>query len=205
MTIPSLRQLAPRALPITLEGTVVPLVLFLVFLNIAGLAAAVVAGFGWSSIAIVRRLVRHERVPGMMLIGAMFLIIRSALALATGSIFLYFVQPTVGAACVGMAFLISVAIRKPLARRFAGDFCTIPDHLYEDARVHSYFQRCSMMWAAVGFTNTAVTLWLLLSQPTATFLVAKTALSICLTIGAVATSVVWFRRSMDRHGLVLAV
>ena len=200
--IPTFTQLARRGGPQILEGALIPLGLFLLAMKVAGLASAIIVGLGWEVVVVCRRLVLRRPIPGIMMVGAALLFVRSTLALATGSAFLYFVQPAVGTACVASAFLLSVVVHRPLARRFAGDFLDIPTEVHADARVSSYFQRCSMMWAGVGFTNAAVTLWLLLSQSTATYLAAKTALSITLTIGTVIASVVWFRRTMVRTGRI---
>lgn len=61
------------------------------------------------------------------------------------------------------------------------------------------------MWGTVGLANAGVTLWLLMTQPTAVYVVAKTVLSVGVTIGAVVASFVWFRRSMTRNGLLVTV
>jgi hypothetical protein len=203
--IPSFVQLARRAAPQIIEGVLIPLGLFLITLRFAGIWPAIVAGLGWEAAAISRRLLTGRRVSGIMIVGALMLTTRSVLSLATGSTFVYFAQPILGAALVSTAFLLSVVIGQPLARRFASDYCFIPDHVQEDERVHAFMVRCSMMWAAVGFANTAITLWLLLSQSTTTFIMAKTLLSWVLFLGPVAASVFWFRRSMIRFGLVAAV
>jgi hypothetical protein len=202
--IPALRELGLRAVPQVLEGAVIPVALFVTTMRLTSVVPAIIVAFAWEMFAIGRRLRRGRRVSGIMIVGALMLFARSTLALATGSTFVYFAQPIFGAACVAAAFLVSVAVGRPLARRFAGDFCVIPQHVHADARVHAYFQRCSLMWAAVGVANTAITLWLLLTQPAATFVLAKTALSVTLTVTAVAWSVVWFRRTVVRHGLVAA-
>ncbi|MEX0666410.1 MAG: VC0807 family protein [Acidimicrobiia bacterium] len=202
--IPSFVQLARRAIPQILEGVLIPLGLFLITMRFFGIWPAIVAGLGWEAAAISRRLLTGRRVSGIMIVGALMLTTRSVLSLATGSTFVYFAQPILGAALVASAFLLSVVIGQPLARRFASDYCFIPDHVQDDKRVHAFMVRCSMMWAAVGFANTAITLWLLLSQSTTTFIMAKTLLSWVLFLGPVAASVFWFRRSMTRFGLVRA-
>ena len=200
--IPSLAMLARIAAPQILEGVIVPVVLFIITMQLVGVWAAIAVAFAAEGIAIGRRLIKGARVSSFVFVGAVMLVARSVFALATGSTFAYFAQPILGAAIVASAFLVSVMLGRPLARRFASDYCVIPRHVHADARVHAYFQRCSLMWAAVGLANTCITLWLLLTQPTATFLMAKTALSITLTVAAVGFSVTWFRRTVVRHGLV---
>ncbi len=202
VTIPTLRYLGRRAIPQIIDGVVIPVGLFLLALRYWGIVPAIVAGLGWEAIAMTRRVRSGEGVPGFMIVGAAMLVTRSVLALATGSTFVYFAQPILGAALVAIAFLLSVIIGRPLARKFAGDYCEIPAHVQDDERVHSFMIRCSIMWAVVGFTNTAVTVWLLLSQTTSTYVMIKTPLSVFVTVGTIAISVLWFRRTMDRFGLV---
>jgi hypothetical protein len=205
ITIPSLLQLGRRAIPQAIEGAIVPAALFVTMQQLVGLAAAIGAALGWSAVAILRRVHAGRRVPGMMVLGAVTMIGRSILGLTTGSAFLYFFQPTIGASCVAVAFLVSVKLDQTLAQRFATDFCVLPGHVLADARVRRFFRRCSVMWGTIGLANASITLWLLMTQPTAVYVVAKTTLSISVTVGAVAASFVWFRRSMTRHGLLVTV
>ena len=198
--IPSFVQLGRRAAPQILEGVLIPLGLFLIAMHFAGIWPAIAVGLGWEAVAITRRVLTGRRVSGIMIVGALMLTTRSILSLATGSTFVYFAQPILGAALVALAFLLSVIAGQPLARRFATDYCFIPDHVHDDERVHSFMVRCSIMWAVVGFANAAITLWLLLSQSTTTFIMAKTLLSWVLFLGPVTMSVIWFRRSMVRFG-----
>ena len=200
--IPTLRHLGRRAIPQIIDGVVIPFGLFLLALKYWGIVPAIVAGLGWEAIAMTRRVRSGEGVPGFMIVGAAMLVTRSALALATGSTFVYFAQPILGAALVAIAFALSVIIGRPLARRFAGDYCDIPEHVDSDERVHSFMVRCSIMWAVVGFLNTGITIWLLLSQSTSTYVMIKTPLSVFVTVGTIAISVVWFRRTMHRSGLM---
>jgi len=200
--IPTLRYLGRRAIPQIIDGVVIPVGLFLLALKYWGIVPAIVAGLGWEAIAMTRRVRSGDGVPGFMIVGAAMLVTRSALALATGSTFVYFAQPILGAALVAIAFLLSVIIGRPLARRFAGDYCDIPAHVDSDVRVHLFMIRCSIMWAVVGFLNTGITIWLLLSQSTSTYVMIKTPLSVFVTVGTIAVSVVWFRRTMRRSGLM---
>ena len=113
-----------------------------------------------------------------------------------GSTFLYFLQPTIGGIFLAAAFLVSVVINRPLARRFAGDFCKLPRASLSDGRVHRFFRRISLMWGAVGLANAAAGFWLLTTQSTNVYVIASTVLSIGVTAAAVAASAVWFRRTV---------
>ena len=202
--IPRLGTLARHALPNVVEGTLVPVALFLVMLHFLGLWGAMVVGLGWSYTAVLRRVVARKRVPGIMILGAVTLTARSALAFATGSSFVYFLQPTLGTALVASAFLLSVPLGRPLAQRLAADFCPIPPDVMANAHVRRFFLQISLLWAVTGFLNASVALYLQFSQSVGTFVLAKSLVSAGITVSAIALSVVWFKKSMTRHGVIPA-
>ena len=200
--IPRLRTLARHATPHVIEGTVVPLVLFLLMLHFVGVWGAVLIGMGWTYVAVGRRLVTGQRVPGILLLAAVTVTARTAVAIASGSVVVYFLQPTLGTALVAGAFLLSVPLGRPLAERLARDFCPIPTGVLAQTPVRQFFLRITLLWAFTQLANASLTLWLLLSQSLATFLVAKTLVSWGLTGSAILVSTIWFRRSMRRHGIL---
>lgn len=200
VTIPSLPRLGRNALPQILEGAVIPAILFLVAQHFLGLAAGIVVAFAWTGVGITWRAIKGHRIPGLIVLRGATLTARSALGLLSGSAFVYFFQPVVGTACLAGVFLVSVIRGRPLAGRFAGDFCKLPDDVLADQRVHHFFRRASFAWAVVGFANAAVTLWLLHSQATSTYIMVKPAMSVGITVVMVAASALWFKASMTRHG-----
>ena len=200
--MPRLRTLARHALPHVVESTVIPLALFLLTLRFVGVWGAVLIGLGWTYTAVVRRLIMGQRVPGILVLTAVTLTARTVIAMVSGSVVVYFLQPTLGTALVAGAFLLSVPLGRPLAERLARDFCPIPSGVLAHAPVRRFFLQISLLWAFTQLANATVTLWLLLSQSLATFLVAKTLVSWGLTGGAILVSTLWFRRSMRRHGVL---
>lgn len=201
--IPRLPALARHALPNVLEGTVIPVTVFFVTMRLVGVWGALIAGLCWAYGALAWRLISRRRIPGLLLLGAATLTARSGVAFATGSVFVYFLQPTLGTALVATAFLVSVTIKRPLAERLAHDFCPLPPALLANGHVRRFFLRVSLLWAFVGIANVSVTLWLLLSQSIGTFVIARSATSLVLTGGAIAISTIWFLRSMRRHGVLV--
>lgn len=204
LEIPRLRTLARHALPHLLEATLLPAALFYVMLRTTGVSGALAAGLAWSYAAIGRRLVRRERIPGVLVIGVLGITARTVLALATGSAVVYFLQPTLTTMVVATAFLASVPSRQPLAERLAADFCPLPDSVLRWAPMRRFFRRISLLWGGVQLANAGLTAWLLLTQPLTTFVLVRAAVSVALTGGAIAVSTLWFFRSMRRHGLVVA-
>jgi intracellular septation protein A len=197
--LPPLRDLALRALPRLVEGVLVPTALFLLLLNTAGVRAAIVGGFAWSMAVIVVRRALGRRVPTMVLIGVGVLLGRTLLSLATGSSFLYFLQPTLGTATIGLVMLGSALLGRPLVLRLARDFCPLPADTMGDPHLRRFFLGISFFWGVTNLVNAAVTLWLLVSQSVSTYVVTRTAMSWTLTIVGIGISVLWFTRVMRRR------
>lgn len=202
--LPRVRVVARHALPNIVEGSIIPVALFLLMLNLLGIWGAMLAGLGWSYTAVGRRLITRRPVPGVLILGAVTLTARSALAFGTGSSFVYFLQPTLGTALVATAFLLSVPLGRPLAQRLAIDFCPIPPEVMANRHVRNFFLRISLLWGLTGLLNASVALWLQLNQSVGTFVLVNKLSSATLTLSTVVVSVLWFKRSMTRHGILHA-
>jgi hypothetical protein len=191
---PPLRSLAKQGLPAIIEGTVMPLAIFYAALWSIGMWGALFAALTWSYVAIIRRIVKNEPIPGLVLLSALALTFRTALAMATGSVFVYFLQPSLGTAVLGFAFLLSMNTEQPLVQRLARDFLPVSPDFFANPFVRRFFMRISLLWAMVMLANAAVTTWMLFELPVSLFVISKTAASVLLTGVAVAYSTVWFRR-----------
>lgn len=205
MEIPGLRTLARHALPRFVEGTLIPLALFLVGIRILGVWGAMSVGLVWVYSAILVRLVLRKRVPGVLVLGAVTLTARTVIALVSGSVFVYFLQPSLGTMLVAVAFLASVPLNRPLAGRLADDFCPLPHDVRGNAHVRRFFRQISLLWAFAQIANASLTVWLLFSQSLSTFVVLRTIVSSSVTITAIVVSALWFRRSMARHGITVGM
>src|SRR5262249_61241412 len=113
-----------------------------------------------------------QRVPGILVLTAVTLTARTIIAMVSGSVVVYFLQPTLGTALVAGAFLLSVPLGRPLAERLARDFCPIPSGVLAHAPVRRVFLQISLLWAFTQLANAPVTRWLPFSPSVATFLVA---------------------------------
>jgi intracellular septation protein A len=192
LRLPGLRATARHAGRSLIEGTIAPLIVFYGGLQLAGLTGAIVLGLAWAVGTIVVRRVQRQPIPGILILTTVAFAARGAVALATDSVFVYFLQPTLGTLLVAAAFLVSVPLGRPLARRFAHDFVPLPEQLNAADWLDRFFLRISLLWAFVFLANGLISLWLLLSQSVGTFLVARTAVSTGLTVAAIAGSALAF-------------
>jgi hypothetical protein len=198
--LPRLRDLARRAAPQVVEATLIPLVLFYAALSALGPKMAICTALAWNYIALGRRLARKERLPGLLLISSLGITARSLVALVShGSLFVYFLQPSLATALVGGAFLLSVPLGRPLAEKLARDFVAMPPSFLKRPKVRQLFVRISLLWAFVNLISAAGTIALLVNVPVTTYLAAKTGLTGGLTLGGIALSAWWFRRGLRRH------
>jgi hypothetical protein len=186
-------------MPRVIEATLIPLALFYAALWSLGPWAGLLAALAWSYAALLRRLVIGQRVSGLLALGVVGLTARTAVAFATRSLFIYFLQPTVTTVAVAGAFLLSVPAGRPLAQRLATDFFPLDPEVLGRRCVQRVFARITLLWAFVNLANAGVTVWLLLSRPIADYLALKTVASAMFLLGGVALSSLWFRATLRRH------
>jgi hypothetical protein len=200
--VPQLREVFRHATPRIIEAILVPLGLFYAALSLLGPKGAICTALAWNFLALLRRIWLRERLPGVLLLGTVGLTARSVVALvSSGSLFVYFLQPSLGTALLGAAFLLSVPLGCPLAEKLAYDFVLLPASFFGRPKVRQLFVRISLLWALVSLLNAAGSVALLVNVPIATFLAAKTGYSWALTLGGVVLSSWWFRRGLRRHNV----
>jgi uncharacterized membrane protein len=193
-------RLGGRAL---LENTLLPMAVFYVALVTLGHTWAFASALGLCYATLGIRVIRRKPIPAMLLVGVVLMTARGLIALLTGSIFLYFLQPSLGNFAIGALFLGTVAVGRPLVGRLAREFCGVPDEVVSHHRLRSFFRQVSLIWATVFCVNGAVAIWMLVSVPIGQYLVISTSSSTGVILLGIATSVWLFRRSLNRAGMQL--
>ncbi|MBV9141943.1 MAG: hypothetical protein JO115_13680 [Pseudonocardiales bacterium] len=186
-----------------LEVVLAPLGLFYVLLTLTNLTGGLLAALGWALVAVARRVLTRSPVPAVLWLTTGLLVVRTAIGYATGSVFLYFLQPTVQNFVIAFVLLATVPLRRPLIARLADDFCAFPAALTSNLRVQRFFRRVSLLWALVFLTNGAATLWVLARATLSSFLMVTTAGSFTLVAVAAVVSLLWFRRELRGEGIRL--
>src|SRR5438270_4453234 len=199
--IPRLRTMARHAVPHLIEATFIPLVLFYTFLWTAGVWGALIAALAWSWCAIIRRVVTGQRIPGILVLGTLGITARTVAAFASGSVFVYFLQPSLTTIAIAGAFLLSVPAGRPLAERLAHDFVPLEPEIMRLPGAKRVFIRITLLWAFVNLANAVVSITLLMSQPVGTFVAVKTIGGMVLVAAAVGASTVWFKQALRNHNI----
>jgi hypothetical protein len=187
------RATGRRTTALVLELTVAPLVLFTVAVRVVGMDVAVLLPPAWSLLGVVRRLVRGRRVPGLLALAAATSMTKAALAVVTGNVALYLLQPTITSALVGTVFALSIPLRRPLAHRIVGDLTGCDDAA--DARRSRFLSQATGLWAVVKLTNAAIGAWLYCTMSHAAYVPARTACTWTVTALGAALIAAWWQRS----------
>lgn len=193
IVLPRVRDIVRHATPNLVEAKLVPLVLFVGFLEVIGTVAALLVALAWTLGALACRWGTGRRVPGLVLLSAVALVARTLAAVATGSMLVYFLQPTISTVLVGLAFLVSIPLGSPLAQRLAHDVFPLDPGTRDHPLVREFFLRLTMLWAATSLLNATITVWLLLSQSATTFVLAKSVLGPLTTTITLVLGFAWFR------------
>ena len=201
---PILRAVVRRSFPRILEASLIPNALFYVCIVLLNSWTAMIAVACWSYGAVLHRLVRHQPVPGVLLLAVAGLTMRTAVSMLSGSEVFYFLQP-IATTLVGAAvFLGSFLIGRPLIARLAGDFCPLSDEVTTRPAVGRLFNGLTVVWTFVYLASAVATFGLLITLPVATFVAVKTAASIVITGVGVFVTVSWSLRTARGEGLVFA-
>jgi hypothetical protein len=197
-----LTQVARRSFPRLVEATLVPAALFYTVLSLFGFGAALAAALCWAYGAMGYRCLVRRPIPPILLLAAIALTVRTLVAAASGSTFIYFLQPIVGTTGVAAVFLLSIAIGRPLVGRLAADFCPLAPDVAARPGVVRLFTRLTALWAGINLASAAATLALLVTLPVATFVVTKTITSLTITSVGIVLTVCWSLRTARHEGLV---
>ncbi|MGZ5416302.1 MAG: VC0807 family protein [Nocardioides sp.] len=190
---PDLVTVIRRVAMSLLIACVIPAALFYLCVVVADVWVAIFVALAWSYAAIVWRRLTSRRTSGLLILTAIVMTGRTAVAFVTDSTFLYFLQPVISDGMVATTFLLSLATARPLVARLAGDFYPMDHELSVRPRIQRLFRQLTLLWAVLCLGKALMTLWLLQSQSLETFVLMKSisvlslnAVAVAATIGAAA-------------------
>lgn len=186
------------------EAVLAPIAVFYVVLVTMGLHGALLAALSWALLAMIVRIVREGRAPTLLIVATSLALLRVGLSAMSGSAVVYFIQPTITTFLFATALLVSLKLKQPLIQRLANDFCPLPPEVVASAPLRRFFQRLSLLWAAVLLMNSSMTLGLLLTVNTTVSVPLALFASGPLFLLGLYASLRWFRSSLRSGGFVLA-
>ena len=202
ITRPTLRAVVGRVGLSLLVACLVPAALFYACLRLNGVWTAIVVALGWSYGAIAWRAITGRRTSGLLILTALMMTGRTAVAVLTDSTYLYFLQPIISDGLIGAAFLATLATARPMVARLAGDFYPMDDDLHLRPRIRRLFWCLTLMWALLCLGKATATMWLLQSQSLDTFVLVKSVSALLLNGLAVAATIGAATLVARREGLL---
>jgi hypothetical protein len=188
VTEPTFRGVLRAGLPSFLREGFLPLGAFYGGLSVGGL------GTGIALSAVVSVLVYlYERRAGrdglLVRISLGFVAVQSAVGLAAHSVTVYLAQPVLANAAWGLAFLVSVLLRRPLAGALASAWYPFPHWFRQTEQFKRVFGIQSLVWGAYFLARSAVRLAVLLNGSLESFLLVVFLTGTPVMLGLVAWSI----------------
>ena len=169
---PSWRFLAQRGLPTFAVEGFAPILLFYAVWKGVGLAPAVVAATALS-VGIVIWQVRRGNSGALAVVALIFVLIQGVVGLVSQSATVYLAQPVVLSACWGVAYFVSVAIRRPLIGVFANVWYPFPPEFRASEPYRREFSLQSIVWGIYCFARAGLRLAVLLGPGIGGFVVVS--------------------------------
>jgi hypothetical protein len=185
-----------------LMANVIPSVLFTGALLVGNVWTALVVALVWCYGAMAWRLSTKRRTSGLLLITVIGLTAKTALALASGDTFVYFLQPAITDGLIAALFLSSLTTARPVVARLAADFYPMDADIAQRPRIQQLFWRLTLLWAVICLAKAFVTLWLLESVSLVTFVEIKSAFILGTVIMGTAITVATAFRVAKAEGLL---
>jgi uncharacterized membrane protein len=191
-----------RSGPHVIEASLIPTALFYCGLAAIGLGAAYAAALVWVYAAATSRLVRHRPVPPLLVLGLIGVTVRTTVAFASGSSFLYFAQPILSSVVMGCVFLVSVAVGRPMVERLALEFWPLTTEQLDHPAVSRLLRNLTFLWAGVNLAIGATTMTMLLVLPLVAYVALKQVVSLTLMGAGIGVTIDRAVRTARREGFL---
>jgi hypothetical protein len=191
-----------RSGPHIIEASLIPTALFYCCLVVSGLTVAYASALAWVYGALAYRALRKHPVPPLLVLGAAGITLRTTVAMASGSAFVYFAQPVLAQVGMGFVFLASIVLGKPLVEHLALEFWPLTQEMRDHPAVSRLLRNLTFLWAALNLTIGAITLAMLWSLPLATYVALKPVASWTVTGIGVALTIHYSIRTARRAGFM---
>ncbi|MDH2415697.1 hypothetical protein [Nocardioides sp. CER19] len=177
------------------EAVLAPTLILYVAMRTVGAVPGLVGVIAWCLLTVLVRRAVGARLPSTMLMMLGVLVLRTGLALATTSVWIYLLQPVAASLLMSIVFAGSALLGRPITQRLAQDFVHLPERLLVDPRVRRMFIEVALIWGLSRALDAALSLGSL--HFGADFAVlARGALSIGLTALSIGACTYWGWRRM---------
>jgi hypothetical protein len=194
ITLPHLGPILKHVLMSLVVARVIPGAVFYLCLRAGNMWIALTSALVWCYGSMAWRAGTRRTTSGLLMLTVVGLTTKTVLVVASGSTYLYFLQPAISDGVYALVFTMSLLTARPMVARLAGDFFPMTAEVASRVRIRRLFWQLTLFWAVLCLIKCAVTLWALESLPTVTFVAVKSVgiLSVVL-LGTAATVYAGFR------------
>jgi hypothetical protein len=178
--------------------------LFTLSLLAGNIWSALIVALLWCYGSMAWRMSRRKRASGLLILTVAGLTAKTVFALASGSTWFYFLQPAIADSLIAALFIASLMTARPLVARVAHDFYPMDSDVAARPKVQQLFWRLTLFWAFVCLSKAVLTVWLLQSMSTVSFVAIKGALMTGILLAATAITVAAAVRVARSEGLLPA-
>lgn len=185
----SLRQVVPQFV----EGAVGPSAAFLAGHAFWGMFGALGLAFAWTGTCLgLRLLIGRRRVSALLVIAAVSLVLRTVVAVLMHSTTAFLLGPDIVTGGMGLVFLVSAFVGRPLVARIAGDF--VPESWVdlENPRAQRICRAASVLWGVEQLATATVNGFLVFSVSPTTFVTLHEAISLALFVSVMGAAIPFF-------------
>lgn len=193
---PSWRFLLQRGLPTFAVEGFAPVLVFYGIWKVTSLAPAIIAATALAG-AIVWWQHRQGRGAGLAVVTAIFLAIQAAVGLVADSASVYLAGSVVFSVCWGLAYLVSVAIGRPLVGIFANVWYPFPPESRSSQAYRREFGMQSIVWGVYCLARAGLRLGVLLGPGVGGFVLVSLLTGAPVVVALVVWGIWHARRSFQ--------
>lgn len=185
-----------------LVSTIVPSALFVTCMMLGNIWWAFASALGWCYGALILRVCTGRRTSGLLWLTIVSLTAKSAFAFASGSTFLYFLQPALAETAAAAVFLGSLVVGRPLVDRVAADFYPMDAELAARPRIQALFRQLTLLWGVILAAKAVTTLYLLQTMSVGEYVATKSVISPSVALVGAAMTILLAARIARVEGLL---
>ena len=183
------------------ESAGLPLAALAIGAWLGGRDAGLLAGLAviWVTAA-VRKIVTGT-VPGLLTISAIVLTLQTAVVIATGDLWIFLLHFPLANFILFILFARTASGPNPIVARLAAEMVALRQPASRPPGLHRFFQGVTWLWAGVFLLLAAALAVMLVTEPTAMFLLLSTVATVALILVGTGASALWLRSVLHRLGL----
>lgn len=183
-------------------ATVIPSALFYTCMVLGNIWLALAAALTWCYGALMWRMCTRRRTSGLLWLTIISLTAKTGFAFASGSTFIYFLQPALAETAAAFVFLGSLVVGRPLVARLAADFYPMDAELHTRPRIRTLFRQLTLLWGLICAAKATATLYLLQTVSVSEFVAAKSVISPTTAITGATLTILLSARVARKEGLL---